>query len=257
VDAPRHDPAVLLASLGHIAAVNRWLGGRRALRLALAPLLRRELRVLDVGTGSADLPLALAGYARRAGGRLALVATDRHPQILAMAAQRAARPDQLAPARRSGDSAPERSRPEAARPDQRAPAGLRLAGADALALPFAAGSFDVVVLSLLLHHLDDREAVLALREAARVAPLVVVNELHRTHANYLGARLLSLTLWRSNHLTSHDGPLSVLRAFRPGELRALATAAGLETVELRRRWFYRLVLVAARPEITPSGQVGP
>ena len=233
VDAPRHDPAVLLASLGHIAAVNRWLGGRRALRLALAPLLRRELRVLDVGTGSADLPLALAGYARRAGGRLALVATDRHPQILAMAAQRAAGADQRASAR------------------------LRLAGADALALPFAAGSFDVVVLSLLLHHLDDREAVLALREAARVAPLVVVNELHRTHANYLGARLLSLTLWRSNYLTSHDGPLSVLRAFRARELRALATAAGLETVELRRRWFYRLVLIAARPEITPSGQVGP
>ena len=230
LDAPWHEPSVLEASLAHIAGVNRWLGGRRALRLALAARLGRELRLLDVGTGSADLPLALARHAAQDGGRLAVVATDRHPQMLAIAARAVA-----------GTPA------------------IRLTGADALALPFAPNSFDVVVLSLVLHHLADEPAEHALREAARVAPLVIVNELHRTSGNYLGARFLAQTWWRDNPLTSHDGPLSVQRAYRPAELRTLAQAAGLQVIELRRRWFYRLVLVAARAagtaQIVPAGSV--
>jgi SAM-dependent methyltransferase len=245
LDAPAHDPAVLRASLAQVAAVNRWLGGRRALRLALAPYRRPGLRVLDVGTGSADLPSALARDARLAGGAIGLVATDRHPQILAIAASQLVGwpnvPNRRGLRERGNDSA--------------AAQDIRLTGAEATALPFATDSFDVVVLSLVLHHLDDGEARLALREAARVAPLVIVNELHRTRANYLGARLLALTLWRDNPLTSHDGPLSVLRAYRPGELRSLAGEAGLDVAELRRRWFQRLVLVAARPALQPGGPV--
>jgi len=221
IDAPAHDPAVLAASLAHVAGVNRWLGGRRALRLALRPFHGPGLRVLDIGTGSADLPLTLVRSRVRRDGRLRIVATDRHPQILAQAARRI-----------------------------RGAAGIRLAGADALALPFAAGSFDAVILSLVMHHLDDERAVRALREAARVAPLIVVNELHRTRVNYAGSRLLAATLWRGNPLTRHDGPLSVLRAYTPGELRSLAEAAGLKVIQLRRRWFQRLVLVAARVTVT-------
>lgn len=220
LDAPTHDPAVLGRSLAQIATVNRWLGGRRALRLALAPYLARQGRVLDIGTGSADLPLMLAAGPQE-GASPTVVATDRHPQILG----------------------------EAARRTTTSP-GIRLAAADALALPFASRSFDVVLFSLVLHHLSDERAVQALREAARVAPLIIVNELHRTHRNYAGALLLSRTLWRGNPLTSHDGPLSVLRAYRPDELRRLAEAAGLTVLELRRRWFQRLVLVAAGERAT-------
>ncbi|NJD11653.1 MAG: methyltransferase domain-containing protein [Gemmatimonadetes bacterium] len=218
LDEAGHDPDVLSASLAHVAQVNRWLGGRRAVRLAVAQHLGGAGRMLDVGTGAGDLPMVLADLAGRRDGRPIIVADDRHPQILAVAARRAA-------GRR----------------------GLSFAGADALALPFPDRAFDVVLLSMVLHHLDDQAASRALAEAARVAPLVIVNELHRTRTNYAGARLLAATLWRGNRLTRHDGPLSVLRAYRPGELRALAAAAGLTVVELRRRWFQRVVLVAAAP----------
>lgn len=229
LDAPSHDPAVLGASLAHVAGVNSWLGGRRALRLALAPRLRTGLQVLDVGTGSADLPLDVARAARRERAAVTIVATDRHLQMLTIAAGTTAGITEI-----------------------------RLAGADALALPFADRSFDVVLLSLVLHHLDDDLAVRALREAGRVSGIVVVNELHRTRANYLGARVLGATLWRGNPLTSHDGPLSVLRAYRPAELGALAERAGLAVLELRRRWFQRLVLVAASADggASPEGGGG-
>lgn len=215
LDQPAHDPAVLATSLDHVAAVNRWLGGRRALRRALRPWLRDGLRVLDIGTGSGDLPADIARFAQAHGVTLRITATDLHPQMAALATARLA-------------SIP----------------GIEVRTADALALPFPDHSHDVAVLSLTLHHLDDRQAVLALREAARVAPIVIVNELHRARANYLGARLLAHTVWARNPLTRHDGPLSVLRAYTPPELRSLAEQSGLRVLELRREWFYRLVLTA-------------
>lgn len=217
LDSPTHDPELLGQSLAHVAAVNRWLGGRRALLRTLAPRLRGGLRILDVGTGSGDLPRAIARLARRRATPVHITATDVHPQM--------------------------RERAEAA---CRGFPEITIAPADALALPFEPDAFDVALLSMVLHHLDDADAVAALREAARVAPTVIVNELHRTRLNHAGARLLAGSVWAGNPITRHDGPLSVLRAYVPVELDALARAAGLRVLELRRRWFQRIVLVAGR-----------
>ena len=217
LDAPDQDPRLLAASLDHVATVNRWLGGRRALLQALEPRLRDGARILDVGTGSGDLPRAVVRRARRKAVRVRVAATDLHPQMVARASAACA------------------GYPE-----------IDVAPASALALLFDADTFDVALLSMVLHHLDDTAAVAALREAARVAPIVIVNELHRTRANYLGARLLAATAWAGNPITRHDGPLSVLRAYTPGELRDLGRGAGLRILELRRRWFQRVVMVAGR-----------
>jgi SAM-dependent methyltransferase len=218
LDAASHDHAELTQALDQIAEVNRWLGGQRAVLRALAPLLRRGMpqRVLDVGTGSADIPIAIDAWARRHGYDLHIIATDRHPQMQAIAAERTA-------------AAPR----------------ILVGSADAFALPFRAAAVDVVLLSLTLHHFEPDAQLRAMREAARVAArAVVVNELERGWPNYLGARWLALTRWRGNRLTRHDGPLSVLRAFRREELAALAGAAGLPIELLRRSFFRRLVLVA-------------
>jgi hypothetical protein len=102
-------------------------------------------------------------------------------------------------------------------------------------LPFDRHACDVVLLSMTLHHFDEAEQVVVLREAARVARrAVIVNELERCTPNYLGARLLAGTRWRGNRLTRHDGPMSVLRAFTMNELRDLAAAAGLHVHLLQR-----------------------
>jgi hypothetical protein len=56
-------------------------------------------------------------------------------------------------------------------------------------------------------------------EMARVARIgVIVTDLRRSHAAYWGARLLALGI--TNRLTRHDGPLSVLRAYTPAEVRS-------------------------------------
>jgi SAM-dependent methyltransferase len=216
LDACRHDPRELEQSLDQVAEVNRLLGGRRAAWSGLAPLLdaERTTRLLDVGTGSADIPLDLDARARRRGLQLHIVATDLHPQMRDIALRRVA------------------GRPS-----------ISIGAADALALPYADDAFDVVLLSLTLHHFEHADQVRALREAARVARrAVLVNELERCRANYWGARLLAATRWRGNRLTRHDGPLSVLRAFTRDELRDLAASAGLHVERLERLFFYRLLL---------------
>jgi ubiquinone/menaquinone biosynthesis C-methylase UbiE len=218
LDAPVHERAELEESLDQVAEVNALLGGRRAVWLALQPLLLHDATttILDVGTGSADIPIAIAARAARARAPVHITAADIHPQMREIAAERTAHLPAIA-----------------------------VADADALALPWDDDAFDVVLLSLTLHHFEDADQVTALREAARVARrAVIINELERGRANFYGARLLALTRWRGNRLTRHDGPLSVLRAFTRAELAAAARAAGLHIISLRRRFFFRLVLVA-------------
>jgi ubiquinone/menaquinone biosynthesis C-methylase UbiE len=218
MDEPGIEPGALAAGLDDVAGVNRWLGGTRAVLAGVRALLRGRAtaRILDVGCGAADVPIALARWARRRRMRLEIVAADLHGRTVAVARQR------------SG------AWPE-----------ISVCRANALRLPFADGTFDCALLSLTLHHLDDVEQAPALRELARVSRVgVLVNELERSWPNYLGARLLAATIWRRHAVTRHDGPLSVLRAFTPAELRSLADRAGLAEARVARRFFCRLVLSA-------------
>jgi SAM-dependent methyltransferase len=129
------------------------------------------------------------------------------------------------------------------------PRGLRRARltipvvADAFALPFADDAFDVVVASLFFHHLKDSQCVLALREMWRAARhRVIVNDLHRHAVAYASIRALT-AVGRASVMVRHDGPVSVLRAFKPGELAAIAEEANIPAV-VHRGFPYRLILVA-------------
>lgn len=220
MDAPGVDPEALAGAFDHVAAVNRWLGARRALLRHLPDALGTAAttpRVLDVGTGSADLPVALAEYATRHGRPLEITALDLHHGAVLAASERTAHL-----------------------------AAISILRSDGLRLPFRSGAFDLAIASMTLHHLDGPDPVRLLRELGRVARggCVMVGELERSVPHYLGARLLAATLWRSNPVTRHDGPVSVLRAFTPRELGRLALRGGLSRPRVYRHFFYRLVLLA-------------
>jgi ubiquinone/menaquinone biosynthesis C-methylase UbiE len=114
---------------------------------------------------------------------------------------------------------------------------------DGTQLPFSDGSFDVVICSLSFHHLTDTECVQVLREMWRTSRgSIIVNDLHRHRLAYLSIRLLS-RLFSTSAMVKHDGPLSVLRAFKPHELSEIAKRAGVAG-RVHRSFPYRLVLVA-------------
>jgi SAM-dependent methyltransferase len=220
LDASSHDEDDLALSLSHMAGVNRWLGGARVVMSHLRSLLPdgRPARVLDIGTGGADIPMRIARWVRPS-GKVTVFALDRQLQVARLASVACA--------------------------DQR---NLIFGVADGERLPFRDGSMDVVLASMTLHHLPDEQAGAFITEMARVARHgVVVNDLERHAVNYWGARALSLTWWRGDPYTRHDGPLSVLRSFTPGELLGIGRGAGLREVRIHRHFPYRLALVGKPP----------
>lgn len=225
MDEPGQDPAELGRSLADLRHVNRWLGGSRVVLHHLDRLVARHprpaYRVLDVATGSADIPLKVSAWARRKGIRMEIVATDLHATTLDFARRQAA-----------GD------------PD------VRVEAADALALPYADGAFDFALCSTALHHFDAREDLLrVLGELSRVSAAGgIVNDLRRSRPALAGAYLLAATFWRAHPVTRHDGPLSVRRAFTPAELRDLARAAALPGARVHRHEPFRVALVWEKGE---------
>ena len=204
LDGPLDDPATLRGNLRDLARVNRRLGGTDASRKALDHLLdhrRGAQTMLDVGTGAADIPVALVASAAAGGRELRVTAVDSRQEIL--------------------DAARDVNRRLAATP------GVELVLGDGRSLPWPDRSFDVVHASLVVHHLEPRDAIAFLVEASRLARRgVVVNDLVRARRHWIGARVL-LTLATSNRYTRHDGPMSVQRSYTRVELRALLAAAGL------------------------------
>jgi ubiquinone/menaquinone biosynthesis C-methylase UbiE len=223
LDGPLDDPATLRDNLRDLRRANRLTGGitlsKRAFE-ALAPA-PAAVTMLDVGTGGADIPLALLIEAGRHDRRVAVTAVDSRPEVLAAA--RAARP--------------ELDRTEA----------LELEIADGRALPYPDASFDVAHASLVLHHLEPADAVLFLRELARVARRgIVVNDLSRRRATLFGSWLLSRVFTR-NAYSRHDAPLSARRAYTLAEARALLAEAGLRPVYVTQGIFgHRWAIAAVR-----------
>ena len=223
LDTPGQDPQELWGLLQDIRRTNRRFGGRRLivdyLRQFLPALPARPLRLLDVATASADIPCAIASWAREASVAVSITALDMSADILAHAAHDTARFPEIA-----------------------------LMRGDARALPFSDHAYDVVICGLAMHHFTFADGVRVLREIDRVARgAFVVNDVIRSWGAYAGAWLDTRLLSR-NRLSRHDGPLSVLRSFTPGEFRAMAEAAGLRHVTLHHHPMFRVALVRA-----PSG----
>jgi ubiquinone/menaquinone biosynthesis C-methylase UbiE len=116
---------------------------------------------------------------------------------------------------------------------------------DALDLPFRDATFDVVMASLFFHHLSDDECVRVLAGMWRVAGrLVLVNDLHRHPGAYFAIKSLAAVYSKST-MVRHDGPASVLRAFKPEDLSQIAKRAGVPA-RVYRSFPFRLVLVAEK-----------
>jgi ubiquinone/menaquinone biosynthesis C-methylase UbiE len=228
LDGPLDDASALRGNLRDLRRVNRFLGGSDLSRRAVDLLLAGEQgphSLLDVGTGAADIPLALLRSAAVRGRDLRIVGLDSRPEVLGAARSIDPRLGELH--------------------------DLELCIADGRALPYPDATFDIVHSSMVLHHFESGDAVAFLREARRVARRgVVVNDLVRSPLNWAGAWLLARVATR-NRLTRNDGPLSVRRAYTRGEALTLLASAGLELVaEFNVPFGFRVAYaaVAAAPE---------
>lgn len=212
LSSERHD-----AALRGLSRINRISGSVKVVWYPIAQLAKqqglRRLRVLDIASGSGDIPLALWKKARQRDLDLEILGVDISPRAVESSQQRAAA----------------------------AGASVTFAVHDALGdeLP---GDYDVITASLFMHHLEDEDVVNLLAKMKRAAgKMVLVNDLVRSSLNLLMVQIASRLVTRCD-VVHVDGPLSVRAAFTVEEFRTLADRAGLHDAKISKRWPCRFLL---------------
>jgi len=190
------------ACLKDLATVNRLTLAMRPTFLWLNRLTRdwpvdRPLSILDVGYGQGDMLRAIWRWAKRRNLIVALEGIDLNPQ--SELAARDATPEEMNIRFRTGDVfslSPERR-------------------------------VDVIISSLVTHHLTDAQIVAFIRLMERQADLGwFINDLHRHALSYHVFRAWAgLAGW--HRFVRHDGPVSIARSFRREDWERYLAKAGV------------------------------
>ena len=180
--------------LRSLEKVNRWLLGYRPTLAWLEQLplgMHKPVHIVDVGSGGGDFLRQIAAWARRRRIAVKLTGIDLNPYAARAAAE--STPKEFEITWVTGDAM-------AYRPEK---------------------PMDIVVSSLLAHHLEDENIVDLLRwMEATVQVGWFINDLERAEWT---SRMFAWVRWHS--FVRHDGPVSFRRAFRKEDWARLLAAA--------------------------------
>jgi SAM-dependent methyltransferase len=197
MDRPQPVSTELEVDLRNLRQLNRYFGSYRLIGLFLRRWLKPQsrMRILDLATGSGDIPRLIVDYARKVNATVAIDAVDQQPSTVEIA---------------RGLSA---AYPE-----------IEFLQGDILTL--TREPYDIVLCSLALHHFSEADAVAVLRRCRALSKrYVLVSDLRRGALATLGVFLLTGLLFREK-MTRVDARLSAERAFSFHEFRILAERAG-------------------------------
>ncbi len=202
-------PAEIAASLRDLQRINDWFGGTRTTILLLRHIARakeiRSLSLLEIGAGNGHVPIAGSRALAGEGIDVRVTLLDRVASHL---------------------------------PQN----GTETVVADALALPFPQGAFDVVSSNLMAHHFEPQTVLQVVSEALRVArKAMLINDVIRSRT-HLALTYAGLPLFRSR-LTRHDAPASVRRAYTLEEMRAILSRTSARRVDISTHYLYRIGVV--------------
>lgn len=209
LDSDAGTPREIEAALRDLRRINRWFGGSSTttalLRRIAVKLKTHELTVLDVGAGPGKAMVDSRRSLARDGLTLRITLLDRSPAHLPRN-------------------------------------GIPTVVGDALSLPLASNSFDVVACSLFVHHLEPNTIPRFVNEALRVSrSAVVINDLERVAAHlaliYAGTPLFG-------RITRHDSIASVRRAYTSQELKEILARSAARKVDITHHFLFRLGAIA-------------
>lgn len=217
MDAEDLDPSVFAAVMHDLARVNSITFARRPTMAFVKQCVgkRTHFRLLDVGFGDGDMLRAIARWAQASGIDAELTGIDLNPRSLAAA--KAATPDHLPITWAIGDYA-----------------------------TLAGQGFDLIISSLVAHHMTHEQLIAFLRFMEREAATGwFVNDLHRHGFAWLGYPLLA-QIMRWHPIVRHDGQLSIARAYRPHEWPPILAEAGIREARVARYFPFRLCVAQHR-----------
>src|SRR6266480_772130 len=211
MDRPQPVSTELEGDLRNIRQLNRWFGSHclvsRFVRRWIEP--GEKLRIIDLATGSGDIPRLIVDYARKIGSEVEIDAVDKQPATLEIA-------------RKLSVDYPEIFYSE----------GNILEWQTAKA-------YDIVLCSLVLHHFSDEDAVRVLRHCRELSrKFVLVSDLRRGLPATAGVYFLTALIFREP-MTRYDARLSAARAFSFAEFIDLARRADWKNFGHKRFQFAR------------------
>ena len=211
MDRPQPVSPELERDLERIRQLNRWFGSHHL----VSTFMRRwimpgpQMRVVDLATGSGDIPRLLVEYARKIGVQIEIDAVDRQPATLEIARSLSA------------------DYPE-----------ISYHAANILEWD-CAQRYDIALCSLVLHHFSDDDAVSVLRRCRELSKsFVLVSDLRRGFLLRTGVYMLTALIFREP-MTRFDARLSAARAFSCDEMCGLAIRAGWKSFGHKKFLFAR------------------
>jgi 2-polyprenyl-3-methyl-5-hydroxy-6-metoxy-1,4-benzoquinol methylase len=211
MDRPQPVSPELERDLERLRQLNRWFGSYRL----VSTFIRRwimpgaHMRIVDLATGSGDIPRLVVDHARRIGAQIEIDAIDQQPATLKIARSLSA------------------DYPE-----------ISFHAANILEWDYAQG-YDVALCSLVLHHFSEDDAVRVLRQCRELSKrFVLVSDLRRGLLLKAGVYMLTAVIFREP-MTRFDARLSAQRAFSFSEMRELAIRAGWKNFSHKRFRFGR------------------
>jgi SAM-dependent methyltransferase len=219
-DRPDSDERFVLDALEQLRAVNRRFGALSAVARGLKYLradlhAKQEIQILDLATGSADHPIALAQEARRMKQPVRITALDANPLMRKTARQLT------------------RSFPE-----------ISVVEGNLHHLPYPSHLVDVVLCSSFLHYCSHDDALRVVQSMYRLARIgIIVQDLRRSRFAAASAWLYTRLTTR-NPIMWYDAVQSVLRSFTLQELALLVSEAGLPHWTIMPVPLYRMLLIA-------------
>lgn len=210
-----YSPSEYEECLAKLDLIGKWLGGDRATFSALKNLKPRS--ILEVGCGGGFFTAKLAQKFPQA----KVVGIDLNPQAIALAKKQHRAPN-LSFELRTEENLNEPPK-----------------------------SYEIVLATLVCHHLSDENLISFLASAARIArKKVIVNDLHRHPLAYHLFRLITPLF--QNRLIQHDGLLSIQRGFTKKELTTLLSQSGISRYSLKWKWAFRWLLEIDCEEVETS-----
>jgi len=222
MDRPQPVSDELKRDLRNIRQLNRFFGSHRLLLHFLRRWIKPgdDMRIVDLATGSGDIPRLIVDIARKIGATVEIDALDRQPATLEIA-------------RKLSSDHPEISFVEANILEWRPP-----------------DRYDIVLCTLALHHFAEEDAIRVLRRCRDFSrKFLLVSDLRRGWLATIGVYLLTTLIFRQP-MTRYDARLSAARAFSFAELDDLARQAGWKNFGHKK---FRFARQAIWLEATPCG----
>jgi len=226
MDRPQPVSPALISDLENLRTLNHYFGSYRLIRFFLRRWIHwgDKLRILDLATGSGDIPRLVIEFARGIGAEVEIDAVDFQESTIEIA-------------RKLSADFPE----------------IHYHCADIHEFRGSA-SYDIVLFSLALHHFGSDDAARLLRRCRELSHgHVLVADLRRGWIATIGVHLLTTFLFREP-MTQNDARVSAARAFSFAELENLAKAAGWTGYKHRAFRFARQAIWLERPAFSESGK---